>query len=106
MAATKFALVLCPTPDTEDLVMSRDGSMCVMRHIDFSTHADKPTLGVVFEIFPEDAMQMTEELRAAGVKIGVYSTFEKAVGFANQVFDIVKDGTLEEVNLDFGGGET
>jgi hypothetical protein len=106
MTATKFALALCPNPETEEFVMGKEGSMCVIRHIDFSTHADRPSLGVIFEVFPEDAMQLTDELRGAGVKVGVYSTFEKAMGFANQLFSVPKDGTLEEVNLDFGGGET
>lgn len=106
MASTKFALVLSPDPSTEDALMNQAGPERVIRHIDFSTYATGPSLAVVFEIFSEEITDFTDTVRGIGLKVGVYSTLEKAMSFSSRAFGLSEDGTLEEVNLDFGGGET
>lgn len=103
---TKFALVLCFDPELETSLLNKEDVMHVVRRIDFGTTTGLPSLAVIFEVFPDDMLEFTTELREQGMKIGVYSSFEKAAGFANQAFGVGEDGTLEEVNLNFGGGET
>ena len=104
--ATKYALVLCPDPSTEEELMAKQGPMHVIRHVDFGTDITRPSLGVVFELFPEDLRVFVEEVRDKGMKVGVYTDYQKALGFSNQAFGLSKDGTLEEVEFNFGGGET
>lgn len=105
MASTKFALVISPDPSTDNALMGLEGPEKVIRNLDFNTRPG-PSLGAVFEIFAEDITEFTETVRSAGLKVGVYSNMDKAMMFSNRAFGIVEDGTLEEVNLDFGGGET
>lgn len=103
---TKFALVLCLDPEDETWLLNKEDVMHVVRRIDFGTNSEHPSLAVIFEVFPDDMMEFTAEVRERGMKVGIYSAFEKASGFANRAFGVGEDGTLEEVNLDFGGGET
>lgn len=105
MSTTKFALVLSPDPSTEDVMMALQGPEKVIRSIDFNTHASGPSLAAVFEIFSEDIVAFTQDVRKNGLKIGVYSTEDKADRFAKRAFNLPEDGTLEEV-LTLGGGET
>lgn len=103
---TKYALALCLDSANEGFLLDKEDGVHVIRRIDFGTNTEHPALAVIYEIFPEDMTEFTAQLREAGMKVGVYSTFEKASGFANQAFGIGEDGTLEEVELYFGGGET
>lgn len=103
---TKYALALCPEPSSEDMVMGLETALCQIRHVHFNTFVNLPSLGVVFELFPEEVTALTKRLREGGVKVGVYSSFEKAMKFMDRAFDLEGDGTLDEVEWNLGGGET
>jgi hypothetical protein len=79
MQETKFLLILS---DSESIVDLQD-DLIKIRQISLNFDLS-PSIGVIYETYPECAKEYADSLRESGKKVGVYGTFQKALNYLNK----------------------
>lgn len=93
MEATKFLLILGDTEDGQGILDRNDDLMKIREQgLNFS---QSPSVGAIYEIYPEDAHTLTVTLREEGYKVGLYSGFEKAQKFFWKSLGFSADGSID-----------
>lgn len=90
MDPNKFLLIL---GDHEDGVIDRQDDLMKIRDIGLNFE-QSPSVGAIYEIYPEDARLFTLKIREEGFKVGVYGSFEKAEKFFWKAMGFSADGSI------------
>lgn len=91
----RFLLIL---GDDENKMFEYAASQGFLRDICLNFE-NSPSIAMIYDVALRDVKDVVDDVRANGMKVGVYSTLEKAQGFMFKTMALSDDGTMEEPKM-------